>query len=158
MCIEILRVLKAKIAKDGFDEKRDKSLLEVIYGLSGTNRAVGTLLNRYSGCLASVGSQANVGEQSNSALPAQAQQKFLDELDEEIERIELILPKRTMTARNQLEVESPCEIVPDAPELDNVLRYETTVRRAIDRTLNQLERIQRKRKGEPLPPTVNLNL
>jgi hypothetical protein len=45
-----------------------------------------------------------------------------------------------------------------APQLDRLLRYESSLERAFDRTLNQLERLQRIRLGQPVPPTVNLNL
>jgi hypothetical protein len=41
---------------------------------------------------------------------------------------------------------------------DLLLRYESTLDRAIDRTLEQLERQQRIRKGQALPPTLNVNV
>jgi len=44
------------------------------------------------------------------------------------------------------------------PEWDRLLRYETSLDRAIDRTLNQLERYQRMRLGQPVPPPVNVNV
>ena len=43
-------------------------------------------------------------------------------------------------------------------DLDLSIRYESNLDRAIDRTLNQLERLQRMRKGQPAPPTLNLNV
>ncbi|MGB7283851.1 MAG: hypothetical protein WBE13_16415, partial [Candidatus Acidiferrum sp.] len=46
----------------------------------------------------------------------------------------------------------------EAPSLDLLLRYETNLDRAFDRILNQLDRLQRIRKGQPVPPTVNVNL
>jgi hypothetical protein len=36
-----------------------------------------------------------------------------------------------------------------------LLRYEVDLSREIDRTLNQLERAQRQRKGQPLPPKLD---
>ena len=42
-------------------------------------------------------------------------------------------------------------------QLDRLLRYEASLERAFDRTLNQLKRLQRMRKGQPVPPTVNVN-
>jgi len=41
---------------------------------------------------------------------------------------------------------------------DLLLRYEATLDRAIDRTLNQLERYQRLRLGHPVPPPINVNV
>jgi hypothetical protein len=45
-----------------------------------------------------------------------------------------------------------------SPEWDILLRYETTLDRAIDRTLAQLERYQRIRLGHPVPPPINVNV
>jgi len=42
--------------------------------------------------------------------------------------------------------------------LDLLLRYESNLERAFDRTLNQLERLQRIRNGQPVPPTLNVNV
>jgi hypothetical protein len=40
--------------------------------------------------------------------------------------------------------------------LDRVLRYEASLDRSFDRTLNQLERLQRMRLGHALPPSVRV--
>ena len=42
--------------------------------------------------------------------------------------------------------------------LDLLLSYESSFERALDRALSQLERLQRIRKGQPVPPTLNANL
>lgn len=41
---------------------------------------------------------------------------------------------------------------------DRLLRYETHLSREFDRTLAQLERLQRIRLGQPVPPPINLNV
>jgi hypothetical protein len=46
----------------------------------------------------------------------------------------------------------------ERPSRDHLLRYETTLDRAIDRTLAQLERFQRIRLGQPVPPRIDVNL
>jgi len=48
--------------------------------------------------------------------------------------------------------------VPDSPQLDRLLRYEASLERAFDRTLSQLERLQRMRLGQSMPPSINLNV
>lgn len=45
-----------------------------------------------------------------------------------------------------------------APPFDLALRYLTTLDRAADRIFSQLERLQSIRKGQPLPPTLNVNV
>lgn len=44
------------------------------------------------------------------------------------------------------------------PPLDLLLRYESSLERAFDRTLSQLERLQRIRKGQPVLPTLDVNV
>jgi hypothetical protein len=44
------------------------------------------------------------------------------------------------------------------PPLALLLRYESNLERAIERALNQLERRQRIRKGETVPPTLNVSV
>jgi hypothetical protein len=45
-----------------------------------------------------------------------------------------------------------------SPKLDVLLRYETTLDRSIDRILGQLERYQRMRLGQQVPPPINVNV
>ncbi len=44
------------------------------------------------------------------------------------------------------------------PHRDHLLRYETTLDRAIDRVLAQFERIQRIRKGQTVLPLIDVNI
>ncbi|MGB6260304.1 MAG: hypothetical protein WBG09_19315 [Candidatus Sulfotelmatobacter sp.] len=48
--------------------------------------------------------------------------------------------------------------IPNSDALDKILRYETAIERSLDRALNRLERLQRRRKGEPVLPPVNLQV
>ncbi len=43
-------------------------------------------------------------------------------------------------------------------DLDRILRYETTIQRQLAYAINQLERLQRTRKGEHVPAPVNVQL
>lgn len=42
--------------------------------------------------------------------------------------------------------------------LDQILRYDTTIQRQFNQTINQLERLQRMRKGENVPAPVSVQL
>jgi hypothetical protein len=48
--------------------------------------------------------------------------------------------------------------IPNTTALDNVLRYEASIQRELSRAYDRLERLQRQRKGEPIPPPLNLRL
>ncbi len=48
--------------------------------------------------------------------------------------------------------------IPNGPELERIQRYETSIKRDLHRTIDLLERLQRRRRGEPAAQTVNVNL
>ena len=48
--------------------------------------------------------------------------------------------------------------LPSASATDKLLRYEAHVDRQLSRTMDQLERLQRRRKGENVPPPLTVNL
>jgi len=48
--------------------------------------------------------------------------------------------------------------LPPADKTDKLLRYEAHLDRQLYRAMDQLERLQRQRKGENVPPPLNINL
>ena len=48
--------------------------------------------------------------------------------------------------------------LPDGETYDRILRYETAIERQMYRAMNQLERLQRQRRGEFTPPPVNVEI
>jgi hypothetical protein len=55
-------------------------------------------------------------------------------------------------------MESKSCSVPESSRLDRLLRYSASLERQFDRTLRQLERLQRMRKGQPVLPTLDIKL
>jgi hypothetical protein len=55
-------------------------------------------------------------------------------------------------------LESKSAVVPEAHRLDRLLRYERNLDRQYDRLVNLLLRLQQIRKGQPVPPTLNVNV
>jgi hypothetical protein len=48
--------------------------------------------------------------------------------------------------------------VPGNGELDKMMRYEVMITRDLDHSMAELERLQRRRKGESVPPPIQLNI
>jgi len=48
--------------------------------------------------------------------------------------------------------------IPSGDALDKILRYEAAVNRDLGRALDRLERLQRRRAGEMMPPPVSVRL
>ena len=60
--------------------------------------------------------------------------------------------------RTALEIDGQWQSIPNGPELERIQRYETAINRDMYRAIDQLERLQRQRRGEPPPPTVNVKV
>ncbi|MBI3895518.1 MAG: hypothetical protein HY313_06270 [Acidobacteria bacterium] len=85
-------------------------------------------------------------------------ERILKILDEERERLEQM---RDMSCKEEsLEVESQLArlSLPDKEETDKLLRHETALDRQLYRAMNQLERLQRMRRGETVPPPISLEI
>ena len=93
------------------------------------------------------------GPQDDPSLDNSANE-FLRELEEEIERLSRY--KANESERRKLLALR--RSVPNAMQMDRLLRYGTSLDREIDRTLKQLERLQRLRLGQPLPPSIDVNV
>jgi hypothetical protein len=49
-------------------------------------------------------------------------------------------------------------VIPNRDALDKILRYETAIDRSMGRDLDRLERLQRRRRGERIPPPLSVCL
>ena len=88
----------------------------------------------------------------------EAKEKYLAHLQSYIDSIENSerISNEISAPRERMERKSAC--VPESARLDRILRYSASLERDFDRTLNQLERLQRMRKGQPAAPTLNVNI
>jgi len=60
--------------------------------------------------------------------------------------------------KTDLEIATQRLIIPADGALERIQRYETGIKRGMYRDIDQLERLQRRRRGETLPPAVNVNI
>ena len=84
--------------------------------------------------------------------------EFLDEIDKELHRLESYRSNLRSIEADRMNLERLRRSIPDSPHLDRLLRYEASLERAFDRTLNQLERLQRARLGQLLPPPLKVDV
>jgi len=82
----------------------------------------------------------------------------LESLDQELEKLRNYKTERVSVLQKRMELESLRRSVPDSPRLDQLLRYSTNRERTIDHTLSLLERAQRMRLGQPVTPSINVNV
>jgi hypothetical protein len=158
-CLELLEILEESIERDGFNEQNDKPILTQLYGNSAfVNKVTITPAILYSCCTMKAPSNESVSHDDEPPSPASLRSMFLKILHEEIDRLKRFGEQQALIDSNRIEIESLRANVPDAPQLDRLLRYEAILQRDFDRALSQLERLQRTRKGQPVSPTLNVQV
>ena len=79
-------------------------------------------------------------------------------IDAQLKRIGAL--ERYATERESLESDAEARSfsLPPADATDKLLRYEAHLDRQLYRAMDQLERLKRQRRGENVPPPLNINL
>ena len=148
-----LSKLREVIARNGFDKQRDAELLREIYRFSG-----GNLYRDYSQCLRAAQVPEDRRESEGLATPEECVKNFIRVMDTEISWLRRYPEERRTFEASRAKLEALRQNVPDSPTLDRLLRYEASLERSFDRTLKQLERLQKIRLGLAVPPSVDVNI
>jgi len=94
----------------------------------------------------------------DTPTPEQCKGMILKLIDDEKEKMEGL--KEMVKEKEELETEAKIFslALPSKESMDKILRYETTIERQFYRAMSQLERLQRQRKGETLPPPITVEI
>jgi hypothetical protein len=155
-CIELLLELRQDIERDGINRERDEAILDEIYG--DKKRLDETLRESYSMWVEKAEVSEEEQQREVSATAEQCKEHILSEIRKEISRLKAFQKERTAVESKRTELEILRRVVPDSPHLDRLMRYEASLERSFDRTLGQLERIQRIRRGQPVAPRIDVNV
>jgi len=79
-------------------------------------------------------------------------------IDDRLETISKEMEYATEREKLALDAEMRSFSLPPAEATDKLLRYEAHLDRQLYRAMDQLERLQRQRQGENVPPPLNINL
>jgi len=156
-CIEWLGDLRKGIEKAGFRRDEDAPILRMLYGDREIIRLRSDLYDCFETWLQIAETPEQERERKRYPSPSEARQIVMEKIDKEIRRLKRDQKARSsiQAARTQLEIVS--RNVPDGPGLDRLLRYEASLERSFDRTLSQLERLQRMRLGQPVLPKLEVH-
>jgi hypothetical protein len=112
-------------------------------------------LNRWIALCSDPGTLVKNKEFKEFDLPPEGRKvKFLETLNEYITKLDETPEFEKFIQARTKKLERLCSLVPEASRLDHLLRYETSLERSFDRTLSQLERLQRIRLGQPVLPKL----
>jgi hypothetical protein len=157
-CVRLLLGLQEQIERNGFDTEADEDILEKIYGSRDDTRFREDLYDFYLMCLGTANVSEEDRERKGLHSPERCKSEMLRKIKNEIHRLERYDKKQSSIEAEQAKLEVVSRNVPDDDNLDRLLRYEASLERSFDRTLNQLERVQRRRRGESIPPPITVNL
>ncbi len=158
LCLSALNQLRRGIEGAGFDQERDLVLLEKIYGIADEGQSGLDLFRSYLTWSETAKVSDEEREREGYASPAQCQEQVLLEIDREVRRLERYKKARTSMEAEKTHLEMRRRGVPEGPALDRLLRYEASLERSFDRTLSQLERLQRMRAGQPVLPELKVRV
>jgi hypothetical protein len=154
-CIKMLKKLRSIIEEKGLFEEYDKSVLAKIYGVFGAATSRTSLFHAYQELFGKDKHIEGANEEETAEISEVCKLTFCIQLSEEIGRLTRYKVKLVRSESKRIGVELLCGLVPNTPDSDKLLRYGSNRDRVFERTLNQLERAQRTRKGMPVPPMLN---
>lgn len=155
-CVELLRELHENIKTDGFAPDQDHEILNKLYG---TNEHLHqTVKKEYAVWSATADCSEEERQQNGYASPEQCVANVLDAIEHETKRLISYNRARKQVDSAKTQIDKLRGSVPGLADMDRLIRYEATINREFDRTLNQLERAQRMRLGQPVLPPIKLDL
>lgn len=152
--LKFLEMLRTSIGVRGFVHEEDTRLLLRVFGTVEGHRQVLLYCLYYSPT-----NRVHQEEFKEFDLPRKEREaKYVDYLKVMIREMRKISRLCEVESKILGRMETVTANIPEAPRLDRILRYSASLERDFDRTLGQLERLQRMRKGQPAPPTLNVNI
>jgi hypothetical protein len=91
-------------------------------------------------------------------LRARQLRKMLEYLDYEIGYFEFLARRRQKQMEAEDRIRRAAAMLLEEPVVEKIVRYESALQRQLYRSMNQLERLQRRRLGENVPPPVLMDV
>jgi hypothetical protein len=152
--VELLKSLSFLVQIRGFDPESDGRILKMVFG---EGKLPELMLMLYKLCSNPGTLVEDDKDLKEFDLPPEGRKaKFLEILKKYIESLEQIPELKKLIPARAERLETFCSGVPETPRLDRLLRYEASLERSFDRTLSQLERLQRLRLGQPVLPKLEV--
>jgi hypothetical protein len=170
-----LKAIRQRISEIGLDWERDRQLLCEVFGPFDENVKKITMTTEvthhgrvYKGVDSDPERVAFIkyyhltrsGKDPQEATEVQpdAAELVIKIFTEEIERFELMLQDWRQHGDDGNEIEETRWLVPAKEASDRLQRYEASLERSFDRTLSQIERLQRMRLGQPVLPAIKVDV
>jgi hypothetical protein len=158
VCIDSLIELRNGINVFGFNKESNLEILRKIYGGIQRSRVRESLLDLYGGLYYISQLPEEERKRKGCLSPSQCVEYVVKAINGEMLRLKEFQKSQASIEASQNKLNRLRLQVPDSPALERLLRYEASLDRSFDRTLSQLERLQRMRRGQPVPPTLKIEV
>ena len=151
-CMAILKSWRDGLAENGLDFEYDMEILGQIYGYE--NLKIGREGLPFAYCILTLLLERDGKRKDGRLTVEEGRKAILREIDTEIKRLARLEEQVTKQQEERLTWKVQTRLVPVSPERsERLIRYEVMLSREVERTLDQLERLQRQRRGDgDLPP------
>jgi hypothetical protein len=155
-CLDLLSRLDSDIRKIGFDTDSDTVILTQIYG-AGAFDCKGLRPSYQKWSETAEVSDAE-RELNGYATSQECVEYFLSDVESERRRLKALHAESALTERDRMKLTVTVSAIPRPERTELLLKYEAAFERAFDRTLSQLERTQRERRGQPQAPRIDVTI
>lgn len=162
--MNVLRRVRGSVEKDG---ELSAAAMEHVTRAFGTEsnpvardlrRVWEDSLRNPEGLLTEAESAELTPETEADALKGARRERMLTFIDREVMRREWELTKIRKREEREAQARRDASFLPSPRVLDQIWRYETMLERQFYRAMNQLERLQRARRGEVVPPPLTMEV
>jgi len=156
--IEMLNQFRGNFEEGGLGIEKDLCILRKLYGPFSTENPPRGLPHAYLtfGTIASQG--PGEGGDSFPLTATEAREEAMKSVGREISRLRRLKKQVESVESRRRAYTAQSLLVPKDEVLGRLLRYDAHLSREFDRTLNQLERLQRMRKGQPVLPPIKVEV
>ncbi len=156
--LEALARARDAVVADGLSSLEAWTALRMVYGDDGREHLCFTLFDYFKVWVCTAEASEEGRQKEGYRTPEQCKESFLRFLDQQVELLERKKKAAGAVEARRFKLEKFSQIIPDGAALDKFLRYRASLERSFDRTLSQLERLQRMRLGQAVPPPLKVEL
>jgi hypothetical protein len=150
----LLKTAKFEMTRDGYLSEGTRPKIALAFGLSDSLFALT--------CLSALPPEGKIENQaSEKVVDEHADERCADVvafIDNRLEWVSTLGKYATERENLETDAEARSFTLPPPDATDKLLRYEAHLDRQLYRAMDQLERLQRQRRGEAVPPPLNINM
>lgn len=156
--ISVLQTVEESVAEVGYLDEWAKDRLFETFGTDKKGIAAECLLFSMMATEGVAKAAEDPDRFGSPPSPDVCKQLILDTLREHRERLTQL--RDVMSENEGLHRDAMVRglSLPSKESVDKIIRYETTIERQLYRAVSQLERLQRRRLGEPVPPPISVDV